>query len=94
MARWTPDPTFYPTALDAMQAPPETLAYVVLLGTDGVTRDAIGVVDTDPSSPSYGEMVERVDFPNAGNELHHLGWNACSSHLCPGPPTPTPNAAT
>ena len=24
-----------------------------------------------------------MDFPNAGNELHHLGWNACSSHLCP-----------
>src|SRR4051812_4664417 len=83
MARWTPDPTFYPTAMDAMQAPPEKLAYVVLLGTDGVTRDALGVVDTDRSSPSYGEVVERVDFPNAGNELHHLGWNACSSHLCP-----------
>jgi selenium-binding protein 1 len=48
MTRWTPDPTFYPTALDAMRAPPETLAYVVLLGTDGVTRDALGVVDTDP----------------------------------------------
>ena len=83
MTRWTPDPTFYPTALDAMRAPPETLAYVVLLGTDGVTRDAIGVVDTDPASSSYGELIERVDFPNAGNELHHLGWNACSSHLCP-----------
>jgi methanethiol oxidase len=83
MTRWTPDPTFYPTALDAMRAPPETLAYVVLLGTDGVTRDALGVVDTDPASSSYGELIERVDFPTAGNELHHLGWNACSSHLCP-----------
>ena len=83
MPRWTPDPTFYPTAADAMRAPPEQLAYVALLGTDGVTPDALGVVDTNPDSSGYGRLVEQVDFPNAGNELHHLGWNACSSHLCP-----------
>jgi selenium-binding protein 1 len=83
MARWTPDPTFYPTPTDAMEAPPEQLAYVTLLGTDGVTRDAIGVVDTDPDSRDYGRLIHRVEFPNIGNELHHLGWNACSSHLCP-----------
>ena len=83
MARWTPDPTFYHTPADAMRAPAEELAYVALLGTDGLTRDAIGVVDTNPSSRSYGQLVGQVDFPDVGNELHHLGWNACSSHLCP-----------
>jgi methanethiol oxidase len=83
MTRWMPDPSFYPTALDAMRAPPEALAYVALLGTDGVTPDALGVVDTDPTSPDFGELVEQVEFPDVGNELHHLGWNACSSHLCP-----------
>ena len=86
MTRWMPDPTFYPTALDAMRAPPEALAYVALLGTDGVTPDALGVVDTDSASRSYGELVEQVEFPDIGNELHHLGWNACSSHLCPWAP--------
>ncbi len=86
MPRWTPDPTFYATPGDAMRAPPEQLAYVVLLGSDGVTRDALGVVDTDPGSPGYGRLVEQLDFPTAGNELHHLGWNACSSHLCPWAP--------
>ena len=35
MPRWTPDPTFYATPTDAMRAPPEHLAYVALLGTDG-----------------------------------------------------------
>jgi methanethiol oxidase len=50
MPRWTPDPTFYATPTDAMRAPPERLAYVALLGTDGVTPDALGVVDTDPAS--------------------------------------------
>ena len=83
MARWTPDPTFYPTPAEAMRAPAEELAYVTLLGTDGITRDAIGVVDTDPDSRAYGQLVGQVEFPDVGNELHHLGWNACSSHLCP-----------
>ena len=25
---------------------------------------------------------------NAGDELHHFGWNACSSSLCPNAPHP------
>jgi methanethiol oxidase len=87
MARWRPDPTFYASPGDAMQAPPEKLAYVTLL-TPGDTGqvDALGVVDTDPESRSYGRQVGQVDFPNGGNELHHFGWNACSSHLCPYAP--------
>src|SRR5690606_4025004 len=87
MARWRPDPTFYPTPRMAMDAPPETLAYVVLSGRDGHGgSDAIGVIDTDPASPEYGRLVGKVEFPNGGNELHHFGWNACSSHLCPYAP--------
>ena len=39
-----------------------------------------------PSSPSYGRLVGQVDLPDGGNELHHFGWNACSSHLCPYAP--------
>ena len=86
MPRWTPDPTFYATPTDAMRAPPERLAYVALLGTDGVTPDALGVVDTDPDSLGYGRLIDQVELPDVGNELHHLGWNACSSHLCPWAP--------
>jgi selenium-binding protein 1 len=83
MARWKPDPTFYATPADAMRAPAEELAYVALLGTDGKTRDALGVVDTNPDSRAYGRLIGQVEFPDVGNELHHMGWNACSSHLCP-----------
>jgi methanethiol oxidase len=87
MPRWTPDPTFYPSPALATEAPPEELAYVALLAPEGNgKRDGIGVVDTNAASPTYGQMVGRVDFPNAGNELHHFGWNACSSHLCPYAP--------
>lgn len=87
MPRWTPDPTFYPSPTLAAEAPAEELAYVALLAPGGNgQRDGIGVIDTQRGSPSYGQMVGRVDFPQGGNELHHFGWNACSSHLCPYAP--------
>ena len=85
--RLLPDPTFYPSPSLAMEAAPESLAYVALLANGGNgARDGIGVVDTNPSSPTFGRLVGRADLPQAGNELHHFGWNACSSHLCPYAP--------
>ena len=89
MANLVPDKSFYPTAKMAMAAAPEKLAYVALLAakTDG-SSDAMGVVDLDPASKTYGTLVSRVDMPHAGDELHHFGWNACSSCLCPHSPHP------
>jgi selenium-binding protein 1 len=89
MARLLPDPTFYPSPRLAIEAPTETLAYVALLSTgENGTKDALGVIDTDPESAEYGTLVGKVNFPTAGNELHHFGWNACSSHLCAYAPNP------
>lgn len=87
--RWQPDPTFYPSPSMAMDAPAEKLAYVALLNpSPNGHGDAMGVIDVDPESGSYGQMVGRVDMPHAGDELHHFGWNACSSCLCPYSPHP------
>ncbi len=87
MPRLRPDPTFYASPSLAMEAPPEDLAYVALLAADGSRRtDALGVVDTRRESSGFGRLVAQVDLPHAGNELHHFGWNACSSHLCPYAP--------
>jgi 56kDa selenium binding protein (SBP56) len=84
MARWKPDPTFYPSPRLAMQGQPETLAYVATLNTNKDGRpDAMAVVDVNPKSPAYGKIVGKVNMPSAGDELHHFGWNACSSALCP-----------
>jgi selenium-binding protein 1 len=84
MPRFRPDPSFYPSPRLAMEAPPERLAYVALLAGAGTgRRDAIGVVDTDPGSRAFGRLVGLSEFPQGDNELHHFGWNACSSHLCP-----------
>ena len=89
MARLLPDPTFYPSPTMASGAPSETLAYVALLAPEGNgKKDALGVVDTDPASPHFGRLIGRLDLPNGGNELHHFGWNACSSHLCAHAPNP------
>ena len=76
------DPTFYRSPAAAIAAPPEQLAYVAALDPAGSERDAMTVVDCNAESPTYGEVVGWTDLPTAGNELHHFGWNACSSALC------------
>lgn len=86
MDKWRPDQTFYPTPKQAMEAAPEKFGYVALLNPNPQAKDALGIVDLDPNSGSYGQMTGRVDMPNAGDELHHFGWNACSSCLCPNAP--------
>ncbi len=83
-----PDPTFYPSPKLAAQAPVETLAYVVTINPAGTGPDALVVIDLDPSSPTYAREVGRLRMPNVGDELHHFGWNACSSALCPYAPHP------
>ncbi|HEX5417162.1 MAG TPA: selenium-binding family protein [Chloroflexota bacterium] len=89
MALWKPDPTFYPSPRMAMDAPREKLAYVVSFNPTADGRpDAVNVLDLDPNSGSYGSVVGRVEMPYAGDELHHFGWNACSSALCPYAPHP------
>ena len=87
MALMTPDPTFYPSARLAGQAPAERLGYVAVLNTNG-KPDAMSVVDLDPSSPTYSTIVSSLEMPNVGDELHHFGWNACSASLCPYAPHP------
>ena len=77
----------YATPQDAMRAPRETLAYVpALYVRTGIDRpDYLATVDVDPNSAGYGRVVHRLELPYVGDELHHFGWNACSS--CHGDPT-------
>ena len=71
-----------------MQAPPETHAYVAEFDPERRRPDRLAVVDVDPQSSTYAQIVGRVAVPGAGDELHHFGWNACSSCLCPNAPHP------
>ena len=89
MVQWKPDPSFYPSPKLATQAPPEKHAFVVMLNPKFKGKpDALAVVDVDPNSKSYAKVVGQVEMPNIGDELHHFGWNACSSNLCPYAPHP------
>ncbi|HYZ02129.1 MAG TPA: selenium-binding protein SBP56-related protein [Candidatus Binatia bacterium] len=83
-----PDPTFYPSPRLAAEAPNETLAYTVTFDRQATRPDALLTIDVDPNSPTYGAEVGKLEFPNLGDELHHFGWNACSSALCPYAPHP------
>jgi selenium-binding protein 1 len=72
----------YATPQAAIEAAePERTAYVMGLhvGQDVDAPDFLAVVDLDPDSDTYSEIINRVQMPNKGDELHHFGWNACSS---------------
>jgi len=88
MNTWKPDSTFYPSPQMAMEAPREELAYVAVINPTGDRPDAIAVMDVNPASATYSQVIGRVNMPNAGDELHHFGWNACSAALCPAMPHP------
>jgi selenium-binding protein 1 len=66
---------------EAIEASPEEFLYLVCLrtgtGVDG--PDFLAVVDTE-----RGRIIHELPMPNDGDELHHFGWNRCSS-ACHGP---------
>lgn len=64
-----------------MQAPREKVLYAIGLYVDtGIEApDYLATIDVDPASPTYSRVVHRTPMPNVGDELHHFGWNACSS---------------
>jgi methanethiol oxidase len=71
----------YASPLAAMQAEREKVLYTVALhdGTGVEVPGYLATIDVDPSSPTYSQVIHRTAMPNLGDELHHFGWNACSS---------------
>ena len=80
------DPTTTPASFhaspeEALQAPPEELLYMACLheGTGVAAPDFLAVLDA-----RTGDVIHETPMPNVGDELHHFGWNRCSS-ACHGP---------
>lgn len=70
----------YATPLDAFNNGPRERDILVpcIVADDSGRPDYLATVDVDPDSKTYGQVVARL--PTAtGDELHHSGWNACSS---------------
>ncbi len=77
----TPRSSLHSSPQEAMQAPREEFLYVACLheGTGVDKPDFLAVVDAEE-----GRIVHETPMPNVGDELHHYGWNRCSS-ACHGP---------
>jgi methanethiol oxidase len=71
----------YASPAEATQAPAEEFLYLACLheGTAVERPDFLAVVDAEA-----GRIVHELPMPNVGDELHHFGWNRCSS-ACHGP---------
>ncbi len=76
----------YASPQEALKAPREKYLFVACTyANTGIKQpDYLAVIDADPKSPTYSQVVQRLSMPNVGDELHHFGWNICSS--CHGRP--------
>ena len=71
----------YSSPLLAMKGEKEKILYTIALysGTEINEPDYLATIDVDPISPTYSQVIHRLPVPNIGDELHHFGWNTCSS---------------
>ncbi|KAL9898653.1 methanethiol oxidase [Glossina fuscipes fuscipes] len=72
----------YATPLDAMKnGQREKLLYTVTVqpNINEPHGDYLSTVDVDPDSPTFCQIIHRTFTNRIGNELHHSGWNTCSS---------------
>uniref|UniRef100_G3NFU3 Methanethiol oxidase n=1 Tax=Gasterosteus aculeatus TaxID=69293 RepID=G3NFU3_GASAC len=72
----------YRSPLDAMkEGRREEIVYLpcIYRNTDIHKPDYLATVDVDPKSSTYTQVIHRLPMPNLRDELHHSGWNACSS---------------
>ena len=73
--------SFHSSPQEAMRGATEEFLYLACLheGTGIGKPDFLAVVDAQD-----GRIIHETAMPNIGDELHHYGWNRCSS-ACHGP---------
>jgi selenium-binding protein 1 len=71
----------YASPQEAIKAPREKIVYTVCIytGTGIEKPDYLATIDVDETSPTYNQVIHRTEVGVVGDELHHMGWNACSS---------------
>ncbi|GLV40709.1 uncharacterized protein CBL_13789 [Carabus blaptoides fortunei] len=65
-----------------MKGPREQIIYIICIQPypeKSGKSDYLATVDVDPNSPTYSQVISRLPTGNVGDELHHSGWNVCSS---------------
>ena len=53
----------------------ERYLYVTTLSKSANDPDFIAVIGADPRRDDFGRIVDRVDMPKTGDELHHFGYS-------------------
>ncbi|XP_054289903.1 methanethiol oxidase-like [Macrosteles quadrilineatus] len=70
----------YKTPQDAIKkGPREEILYILCVQPDTTKQDYLAVVDVNPASPTYCQVIHRTKMLHTGDEVHHFGWNSCSS---------------
>jgi methanethiol oxidase len=65
--------------------PREKILYVVTVqpNLEDESGDYLSVVDVDPDSDTFCQIIHRSFSGVKAQEFHHIGWNTCSScHSC------------
>ena len=59
----------------------ERFLYVATIAQSAQDPDFITVVGADPRRHDFGRIVNRIDMPNVGDELHHFGYSLDQNRL-------------
>jgi selenium-binding protein 1 len=59
----------------------ERFLYVAAIAQSATDPDFVSVIGADPRRSDFGKIVNRIDMPNVGDELHHFGYSADQRRL-------------
>jgi len=71
----------FKTPQEAIKSAPERHLFTTCnyVGTNTRSPDYLAVVDVDPTSKNYSQIVHRLPMKQLEDELHHFGWNTGAS---------------
>jgi methanethiol oxidase len=59
----------------------ERFLYVATIAQSATDPDFVAVIGADPRRSDFGKIVNRIDMPTVGDELHHFGYSADQRRL-------------
>ncbi len=59
----------------------ERYLYVATIAQSAADPDFVAIIGADPRRGDFGRIVNRIDMPNVGDELHHFGYSADQERL-------------
>ncbi|MGZ8781989.1 MAG: selenium-binding protein SBP56-related protein [Gaiellaceae bacterium] len=59
----------------------ERFLYIATIAQSPTDPDFVAIVGADPRRRDFGQVVDRIDMPNVGDELHHFGYSADQKRL-------------